>query len=126
MERAPRPQPGRPRSFLSLVRGRAMIRCVHHSEVGGHAHNEDACDVRSHSLDADCVLCVLADGQGGRAGGAAAAQLACRASVEQASRLSPARLLLPHTWSGILKAADEAVAADPEAGFTTLVALTVW
>lgn len=110
---------------LTMAQPRSM-RFLHHSEVGGHAQNEDASDVRPHPLDADCLLCVLADGQGGRAGGAAAARLACQVSIEQASHLPPARLLLPQTWSGILKAADDAVAADPAAKFTTLIALAVW
>jgi hypothetical protein len=67
----------------------------------------------------------VADGQGGRAGGAAASSLACRAAVEGAGTLPVRKLLAPATWATILRRADQAVADDPRAGFTTLVAFAV-
>src|SRR5262245_12226904 len=51
----------------------AMIQAFHYSEAGGHAHNEDAFATLSHPQNPNCQLGVIADGQGGRAGGAAAA-----------------------------------------------------
>jgi serine/threonine protein phosphatase PrpC len=66
-------------------------------------------------------LCVLADGQGGRAGGARAAQLACRTAAEAALRLSPEHLADAVVWTDVLQQADHAVAKDAEAGFTTLL-----
>jgi hypothetical protein len=91
------------------------------SEVGGHAVNEDAIDVRPHPHDPHCSLCAVADGQGGRAGGAVAARVACQKFIESASRLSWQQLLLPGVLSGILHAIDQTVSDHPEAGFTTLV-----
>lgn len=82
-----------------------MIRVHSYSAVGGHAVNEDAFAVRER---AGSTFVALADGHGGRAGGARAAQLAC----EVAARDGP-------------QAADAAVAADPAAGFTTLVTLLI-
>ncbi|MBM3979189.1 MAG: hypothetical protein FJ304_02675 [Planctomycetes bacterium] len=82
-----------------------MIRVYSSSAASGHVVNEDAFVVRESPV---AVFVALADGQGGRAGGARAAQLAC----EVAARHGP-------------QAADAAVAADPAAGFTTLVTLFV-
>ncbi len=82
-----------------------MIRVHSFSAAGGHAVNEDAFLIRELPR---AHFVALADGQGGRAGGARAAQLAC----EVAAREGP-------------EAADVAVAADPAAGFTTLVTLLI-
>jgi PPM family protein phosphatase len=103
-----------------------MIQVFSHTEVGGHAHNEDAFDVSPHPSDSDCLLCALADGQGGRAGGARAAQLACRSCIEAASTYQPAILTMrPEAWEAILRQADAATSNDLEAGFTTLIAFTI-
>lgn len=103
-----------------------MIHVFSHTEAGGHALNEDAFEVHPHPSDPDCLLCALADGQGGRAGGGLAARLACRACVETASAYPPAILALrPDAWEAILRTADSAVADDTEAGFTTLVAFSI-
>lgn len=88
--------------------------------------NEDAFRVQAHPLASDCWLCLLADGMGGQAGGGPAAQLACRAALDAALACRPEQLLRPRTWSGLLQTADAAVAADPVAGFTTLVGLCVY
>jgi serine/threonine protein phosphatase PrpC len=96
------------------------------SEAGaGHAENEDAFDVRRHPADERRWLCTLADGQGGRAGGSRAARLACSVAMQEAMTLAPHKLAEPAAWASILRRADEAVAADPEAGLTTLVGLSV-
>jgi serine/threonine protein phosphatase PrpC len=95
------------------------------SEVGAHEVNEDAFEVRHHPHDKSCWLCFLADGQGGRAGGARAAQLACYDAAEAASRLPPTELARPATWVSILKMADTSVYEDPDAGFTTLIGLCI-
>jgi serine/threonine protein phosphatase PrpC len=95
------------------------------SEAGGHPLNEDAFAVQAHPADAGLLLCALADGQGGRAGGARAAALACRVAVEAAARLTPADAIEPDAWDAILRQADAAVEADPEAGFTTLICLAL-
>jgi hypothetical protein len=103
-----------------------MIRVFSHTEVGGHAQNEDAIDVRPHPSDPHCLLCALADGQGGRAGGTRAAQLACRTCIEAASAQKLATLALRlDAWETILRQADAAVASDPEAGLTTLIAFCI-
>jgi PPM family protein phosphatase len=103
-----------------------MIQVFSHTEAGGHAHNEDAFDVRPHPAHPDCLLCALADGQGGQAGGARAAQLACRVCIEAASARLPAILVTrPDAWEEILRHADAAVSNDHEAGFTTLIAFSI-
>lgn len=88
-----------------------MIRTSTFSAAGGHPANEDAFLLRPHDSG---WLVALADGQGGRAGGARAAQLACQLALDGAP-----------DWPAALPHADAAVAADPHAGFTTLVALHV-
>src|SRR5262245_39286612 len=99
-----------------------MIQVFSHSEAGGHAENEDAFLVRQHPRDPGCWLCAAADGQGGRAGGAAAAREACRLCVEVFSALPPERLFVPFTWMDLLGSVDAGVARLAGAGFTTLVA----
>jgi hypothetical protein len=81
--------------------------------------------VRRHPADKTCWFCTLADGQGGRSGGARAAQIACRAVMDKAATLLPSDLTQPSTWVGIVGLVDRAVAADPNAGYTTLVTLCV-
>jgi serine/threonine protein phosphatase PrpC len=98
-----------------------MIPVHSFSEPGGHRVNEDAFEVHRHSAQPAGFLCVLADGQGGQAGAARAAQLACRTAAEAALRLSPQQLADALVWTAVLQQADQAVAADPEAGFTTLL-----
>jgi hypothetical protein len=95
------------------------------TEAGGHPHNEDALRVEPHPLDPSVLLIALADGQGGRAGGARAAQLAVDRAVELAGR-QKASMLGWFVWQDILRRTDAAVAADPAAGFTTLVAFALF
>jgi hypothetical protein len=102
-----------------------MFTILSHSEPGGHADNQDAFAVQAHPLDPGCLLCAVADGQGGRVGGGPAARLACRACVEAAGRRPPGALFHPCAWAALGRAADEAVVGDTEAGLTTLVALAV-
>src|SRR5438093_1619805 len=98
-----------------------MVNVVSFSEAGGHPANEDAYDVRQHPSDPACWLCFLADGQGGRAGGGQAAQIACNAAAEAALRQQPRKLAGLATWDAIFREADEMVCAAPGAGFTTLL-----
>jgi serine/threonine protein phosphatase PrpC len=102
-----------------------MIGVHSYSEVGGHRLNEDAFCIQAHPLAADCWICLLADGQGGQAGGGPAAWLACQTALGAALICGPEELIDPPTWSSILRQADAAVAADHGAGFTTLVGLCV-
>jgi serine/threonine protein phosphatase PrpC len=95
------------------------------SEAGGHAVNEDVFDVRRHPDDPECLVCCLADGQGGQRGGAAAAQIACRSVIELAFKNSARQLARPSTWSSILAGADASVAAAPEAGYSTLIGFSL-
>ena len=95
------------------------------SEPGdGHA-NEDVALVRLHPQEALALLCALADGQGGRSGGADAARVAAGASLDAASTFLPGTLLEEAAWYPILGAADEAACEDDAAGYTTLVSLCV-
>jgi serine/threonine protein phosphatase PrpC len=102
-----------------------MIRVTGHSEPGGHPDNQDAYAFQPHPQDPDCLLAVVADGQGGRAGGARAARLGCNAVLVAAALTPPGLLAAPDTWPELLQRADGAVASDAEAGFTTLVGLAV-
>jgi len=95
-----------------------MICTYSFSTAGGHPVNEDAFVLRPYPGDEEHWLLTLADGQGGQRGGARAAQLACRVASEQAGHnLSD--------WVEMLTAADAMVAADADAGFTTLIGLSV-
>ncbi|MDB5312062.1 MAG: hypothetical protein JWO38_6264 [Gemmataceae bacterium] len=102
-----------------------MIHLLSYTEVGGHRVNEDVFVARSHPADPDCQLGCLADGQGGRAGGGRAAQLACETAVAAASQYPPAELFDPLVWQSVLAQADTVVAADLTAGLTTLIGLCV-
>jgi PPM family protein phosphatase len=98
-----------------------MIYVTSFTAAGGHANNEDAFVVCRHPSASHCWLCLLADGQGGRSGGAHASRIACQIASEAALREAPGALSNPAVWSSILKQADRAVLADREAGFTTLL-----
>ena len=102
-----------------------MVTVTTFTEAGGHEVNEDAFMAFPHPADPDCWLCFLADGQGGRAGGAEAANLACRAAADAAVRSSPANLGRPTSWDAVLAEADRAVEAEPLAGFSTFVGFSI-
>jgi serine/threonine protein phosphatase PrpC len=103
-----------------------MLRVETFSEAGGHPANEDAFRVQAHPLDPECWLAFVADGQGGRAGGAAAAHLACEAALAAALEFEPRKLIDARLWPNLLHLADTAVKDDATAGFTTLVGLCVY
>jgi serine/threonine protein phosphatase PrpC len=84
-----------------------VVNVFSHSEPGGHPDNQDAFAVIPHPEDPQCLLCAVADGQGGQAGGAAAARLACRAWVEGASAQPPGRLSRPDVWAAVLRGVDD-------------------
>ncbi len=91
------------------------------TEPGGHVDNEDAFEVLLHPMDPQCLLCFVADGQGGQAGGGLSARTACRVGVERACALPPARLSSPSEWGTLLHAVDATVEAEDGAGYTTLI-----
>jgi serine/threonine protein phosphatase PrpC len=95
-----------------------VIRTYTFTEAGGHPANEDVLLVRHSPGEPEGCLVWVADGQGGRAGGAKAARLACDAAASHAGNADD--------WPDMLAQADRAVAADPEAGFTTLLGFAVW
>jgi len=95
------------------------------TEAGdGHA-NEDAIAYRSYPATDDFALCALADGQGGRSGGGIAAQTAVLLALDTACAVKPESLLSPLRWVDVCSAADRGVAAAPDTGYCTLVALVV-
>lgn len=96
------------------------------SEAGGHATNEDAQEVCVHPKNSECLICVVADGQGGRAGGREAARLAVAATVDAASSQQPSKLARASLWPMFLQEVDAVVNGDPNVGFTTLVALAIF
>jgi PPM family protein phosphatase len=102
-----------------------MIRVTSFSEAGGHPLNEDAFVVLRHPSGSDDWLCFLADGQGGRAGGAEAARIACSTAAEAALHRSPRALARPTSWGPVLQEADRAVHRHLDAGFTTLLGFCI-
>jgi len=96
-----------------------------HSEPGDGHVNEDLVIVRPHPGDADVLLCCLADGQGGQAGGAAAARVAVEEGLRAAASLPALELCKEAPWYAIVGAADEAVCEDDAAGYCSLVSLCV-
>lgn len=101
------------------------LQYIVHSEAGDGHTNEDVALVRPHPDDAGVLLCALADGQGGRAGGAEAARVAANESLRAASSFPAAALFEASPWYAITSAADEAVCEDDEAGFCSLVNLCI-
>jgi hypothetical protein len=95
------------------------------SECGGHAANEDVFEVRPHPDARSTLLLVLADGQGGRTGGAQAAKLACDSMMKNVGQLRPRSVMAEGSWCAALRAADDAVKTDTDAGCTTLAGLAV-
>ena len=96
-----------------------------YTRAGHRGENQDAFKFRSHPRDPEVLLCALADGQGGHRGAAEAAKRACNVCIDAAACHSIHELLSRDTWTDILKRADHAVARDPVAGFTTLVAFCI-
>lgn len=71
--------------------------------------------------DSSGFVCAVADGQGGQAGAALAAAIACQTCIEKASSFPLDQLLSPLTWTTILRQSDAAVTAAENAGYTTLI-----
>ena len=93
------------------------------TEAGdGHA-NEDAIAYRSHPHTDNFALCALADGQGGRSSGGIAARAAVLLALDAACEVKPEALLSPLRWVDVCNITDRRVAAEPDAGYCTLVAL---
>lgn len=99
-----------------------MVIVTPFTAAGGPGPNQDAYLVEEHPADAAVWLCVLADGQGGQRGGGEAARLACRVALDALLAAPPKALAVASAWGTVLHAADRAVAADADAGYTTLVA----
>jgi hypothetical protein len=87
--------------------------------------NEDAFSIRRHPRNPGYIVGALADGQGGQAGAAAAAQRACDGVIDVASAAMRLQLRWPARWKSILRSADTAVYRQPDAGFTTLIGFCV-
>lgn len=100
------------------LRVRAMLHLLTFSEAGGHPVNEDAFLADPLVGDEDRKFVCLADGQGGRAGGAKAARLAC----DTAGLLFS---IFKRPWANLLESADRAVAENKDAGLTTLIGFDV-
>ena len=74
------------------------VRYLIHSEPGDGHINEDVVVVRPHPGNADVLLCALADGQGGQAGGAAAARVGVEESLRAASSFPASELHGEAVW----------------------------
>ncbi len=95
------------------------------SQAGGHTENEDHHIVKPHPLDPECILCAVADGQGGQSGGVHASRIACEASIDTICHTAHRELTHTRCWTKALETADRAVEHDEEAGYATLVCLMV-
>lgn len=91
------------------------------TEAGHNHRNEDRLLAQRHPRDSGLWICVLADGQGGQAGGEQAAQSAANSCLKLASEMEPRLLCKEKSWLEILATTDEIV--NQNFGFTTLVAL---
>lgn len=96
-----------------------------HSELGDGHVNEDRVVVRPHPGDAGLMLCCLADGQGGQAGGEAARRMAVEESLRAAASFPADELYEEAPWHAVVGAADEAACEDDAAGYCSLVGLCV-
>jgi len=85
--------------------------------------NEDAVQVRE--LGGERWMGAVADGQGGRAGAAKAAQRACAEVLERTGDLLAGRPSDAIGWWNLFKWIDGQVQRDDEAGLTTLIAFVV-
>lgn len=110
---------------MSDGRGHNPIKVCTYSEAGNGSANEDALHICNYPHATEAYLCALSDGQGGRAGGAAAAQAAVRSTLEAASSEPVKGLRQSQSWCRILSKADEAVRDDAAAGYATLIGLYV-
>jgi PPM family protein phosphatase len=93
------------------------------TEASVEGGNQDAFLIATHPRDSNLWLAVIADGQGGRAGGAEAAKRGCEAVIERASASPVDQLQNPLVWAELIRMADRAIHSDTESGYTTLVAL---
>jgi hypothetical protein len=98
-----------------------VIAYFNYTEPGGHPENQDCAKVRLISGPSPAHLCAVADGQGGQAGAARAATIACQSCLDKAASLQIRQLLSPFIWTGLLEEADKAVADAEDAGYTTLL-----
>lgn len=94
-----------------------------HTEAGGKVLNEDYIIARRHPSASDTYLCLLADGQGGRAHGALAARTACESAWTHAINQPVHALFEDGTWLNILQHADQETSLTT--GFTTIIGLAV-
>jgi len=96
-----------------------------HSEGGyGHA-NEDAVQVRMYASEGSVLLCALADGMGGQAGGARAANQAVERSLLATDGYFREQLRDETTWVEIISGADSFLSDNDAAVYTTLVCLGI-
>lgn len=96
---------------------------ITHTEPGGKIVNEDFILARKHPQDGSVWICCIADGQGGRSHGAAAAKTACEVFFENVADVSPMALFDDQAISNILGLVDGCVSATE--GFTTFAGLVL-
>jgi len=102
-----------------------MIEVFSHTEAGEGHENEDAFAVGAHPLDPDCLLGVVADGQGGQPHGGPAARLACRMWRDIAAAETPHQLFHGGMIEHTLHLVDRELCDEPDTGLTTLVAWAI-
>jgi hypothetical protein len=106
--------------------GADMIEVFSFTEAGGHLENEDAFAVEPHPLDPECLLGVVADGQGGQPDGGPAARLASRMWLDAAGTEKPQQLFHGGMIEHTIHLVDRELCEEQNAGFTTLVGWSVW
>ncbi len=94
-----------------------------HTEPKTGGINEDALECVAHPENGWIVA--LADGQGGRAGGAEASQTAVNFAIRIARAVPLKTLCSGRFWTQLLFDVDKAVHDEPEAGFTTFIGAVI-
>jgi len=102
-----------------------MFEIFKFTEAGKSHDNEDALEVAHHPEDSNCIICSISDGQGGRAGGREAGLISCQSTIRISKSYSPKLLKKTKTWPVILQEADKKVRESKEAGFSTLIGLSI-
>jgi len=95
------------------------------TEAKSEGVNEDAVESAQHPEESTIWIMALADGQGGRTGGADAAQTAVKRAVQVALSAPVQKLLSGRFWVQLLLDVDKAVSDNPDAGFTTFVGVAI-
>jgi len=101
------------------------MKAASHSFSKHGGANEDALRTCTHAREPSMFLAFLADGLGGRPGGAHAANIAVETGMALAGAATSAQVGRPEFWTEMLTTIDMEIQRAEVAGYTTLVAMCV-